>query len=243
MMNQNFFGVRNFVLQTEDFGGIIKRMPSETVEDYLKAIYRLGGGEEVSPGDVAESLGVTPATATLMMQRLDREGEFVEYLRRGCVRLTAKGRREALRVLRRHRLIELFLVEVLGMGWEEVHGEAERLEHAFSDRLVERVAEMLGEPKYDPHGRPIPDARGRVPEERRVPLSGVGVGEYVVVSYGEMAEGVREVWVGRGLRLGGRVRVVGVDEVGDVVEVELGGERWAMGGRVAEGVMVRAVEG
>lgn len=139
-------------------------LPSSTVENYLKAIYlgasRLGDGERLlAMGQLASSLGVAPGTATTMVKTLAESG-LVEYEPYAGVALTAAGERLAALVLRRHRLIELFLVQVLGFGWDEVHDEAEHLEHAMSDRVIDRIDEMLGRPAVDPHGDPIPTAEG-----------------------------------------------------------------------------------
>ena len=139
-------------------------LPSSTVENYLKAIYlggtRLPEGERLLPmGQLATSLGVAPGTATTMVKTLSESG-LVEYEPYAGVALTAAGEKLAALVLRRHRLIELFLVQVLGFGWDEVHDEAEQLEHVVSDRLIERIDEMLGRPAADPHGDPIPTADG-----------------------------------------------------------------------------------
>ena len=141
-------------------------LPSSTVENYLKAIYlaqsSLGHEWALVPmGQLAAALGVVPGTATTMVKTLAEAG-LVNYEPYAGVRLTAAGERLATMVLRRHRLIELFLVEVMRMSWAEVHDEAERLEHAVSDRLIERIDEMLGQPTVDPHGDPIPDAHGTV---------------------------------------------------------------------------------
>src|SRR5207248_10027618 len=134
-------------------------LPSSTVENYLKAIYQgqslLAAGERlVSMGQVASSLGVTPGTATTMVKALAESG-LVEYEPYSGVRLTKAGDKLAALVLRRHRLVELFLVKVMGMAWDEVHDEAEQLEHVVSDRLIDRIDEMLGRPTHDPHGDPI----------------------------------------------------------------------------------------
>jgi DtxR family transcriptional regulator, Mn-dependent transcriptional regulator len=139
-------------------------LPSSTVENYLKAIYlgqsALTGGERlVSMGYVATALGVTPGTATTMVKALSDSG-LAEYEPYSGVRLTSAGERLAGLVIRRHRLVEAFLVEVMGMSWAEVHEEAEQLEHAVSDRLIERIDAMLGRPAHDPHGDPIPDPEG-----------------------------------------------------------------------------------
>src|SRR5690349_19050057 len=142
-------------------------LASSTVENYLKAIYQ---GQSAMPergalvpmGQLAASLGIAPGTATTMVKALAESG-LAEYEPYSGVRLTAAGERLAALVLRRHRLVELFLVQVLGMSWDEVHDDAEQLEHVVSERLIERIDQMLGRPSHDPHGDPIPTAEGAMP--------------------------------------------------------------------------------
>jgi len=141
-------------------------LPSSTVENYLKAIYHgvtaLAPSQRLLPmGQLASALSVAPGTATTMVKTLAESGLAV-YEPYAGVALTPAGRKLAALVLRRHRLIELFLVQVMGLRWDEVHDEAELLEHVVSDRMVERMDEMLGHPSVDPHGDPIPDAEGEV---------------------------------------------------------------------------------
>jgi len=141
-------------------------LPSSTVENYLKAIYQgqsaLPPGERLVPmGQVAAALGVTPGTATTMVKALSESG-LAEYEPYSGVRLTGAGETLAGLVLRRHRLVELFLVQVMGMSWAEVHEEAELLEHVVSERLIERMDDMLGHPTHDPHGDPIPNPDGAI---------------------------------------------------------------------------------
>src|ERR671913_1665153 len=141
-------------------------LPSSTVENYLKAIYlggaRLDASQRLLPmGHLAAALGVAPGTATTMVKALSESG-LVEYEPYNGVRLSAAGTRLAALVLRRHRLIELFLVQVLGMRWDEVHDDAEQLEHVVSERLIERIDELLGHPETDPHGDPIPSREGEL---------------------------------------------------------------------------------
>jgi DtxR family Mn-dependent transcriptional regulator len=141
-------------------------LPSSTVENYLKAIYQ---GQMALPresrlvpmGQVASALGVTPGTATTMIKALAESG-LAEYEPYSGVKLNARGQKLAGLVLRRHRLVELFLVNVMGMSWAEVHDEAEKLEHVVSERLIERIDEMLGHPTHDPHGDPIPTPEGTI---------------------------------------------------------------------------------
>src|SRR5215510_1096270 len=138
---------------------------SQTVENYLKTIYLAQSAPSapdlVPMGQLATALGVVPGTATTMVKALAESG-LVRYEPYAGVRLTKAGEKLAALVLRRHRLVELFLVKVMGMSWTEVHDEAELLEHAVSDRLIERIDEMLGRPSVDPHGDPIPDSKGTV---------------------------------------------------------------------------------
>ena len=141
-------------------------LPSSTVENYLKAIFhgeaQLAADQRLLPmGQLAAALGVAPGTATTMVKALAESG-LVEYEPYVGVRLSRAGSRLAALVLRRHRLIELFLVQVLGMRWDEVHDDAEQLEHVVSERLIERIDELLGHPEVDPHGDPIPSREGEV---------------------------------------------------------------------------------
>jgi len=139
-------------------------MASSTVEDYIKHIYLVSeksGQNQVAMGHISEALGVVPGTATTMVKALADAG-LVEYAPRVGVDLTEHGRKLALHVLRRHRLIEQFLVEFLGFDWSEVHQEAECLEHVVSDLLLDRIDKKLGHPTEDPHGDPIPSAQGEL---------------------------------------------------------------------------------
>jgi DtxR family transcriptional regulator, Mn-dependent transcriptional regulator len=141
-------------------------LPSSTVENYLKAIFlgesQLDHGQRLVPmGQLALALGVAPGTATTMVKALAESG-LVDYEPYNGVRLSQAGSRLAALVLRRHRLIELFLVQILGMRWDEVHEDAEQLEHVVSDRLIERIDELLGHPEVDPHGDPIPSPDGEL---------------------------------------------------------------------------------
>lgn len=137
-------------------------MPTSTVENYIKNLYQLQqrvAGKPVAMGRLATAMGVAPGTATAMIKTLSDSG-LVDYTPRGGVRLNAHGEALALHVLRRHRLVELFLVNILGLDWSDVHDEAEELEHAISDHVLTRIDAMLGHPSVDPHGDPIPSAQG-----------------------------------------------------------------------------------
>lgn len=158
-------------------------MPSLTVENYLKAILQIGqrtGGEVVATGQLAEELGVSPGTVTSMLKTLG-ESKLARYTPYEGATLTGEGRALALRMLRRHRLIELFLVRTLGLSWDQVHEEAEHMEHAVSDSLVDAIDAYLGRPATDPHGDPIPTAEGemRGGDIEAVPLPDCPVGTKV----------------------------------------------------------------
>jgi DtxR family transcriptional regulator, Mn-dependent transcriptional regulator len=143
-------------------------MVSPAVEDYLKAIYQLSrDGEPVGTSAIAERLGVAAGSVTGMLKRLADQG-LVEHTRYYGAGLTDRGREHAIRTIRRHRILEIFLVEVLGYTWDRVHDEAERLEHVASEEMIDRMARVLGEPAEDPHGAPIPVA-GETFTEARFP--------------------------------------------------------------------------
>jgi DtxR family Mn-dependent transcriptional regulator len=147
-------------------------MASSTVENYLKTLYveqQRVAGDLVPMGSMASAMKVAPGTATSMVKALAESG-LVDYEPRGGVRLSSKGEKLALHVLRRHRLVELFLVEVLGLDWSEVDEEAEELEHAISDKVLDRIDALLEFPQVDPHGDPIPSSKGKLPT-RRILLS------------------------------------------------------------------------
>jgi DtxR family Mn-dependent transcriptional regulator len=154
-------------------------MPSSTVENYVKQIYLEQQADPdpealVPMGKLAGAMGVVPGTATSMIKALADSG-LVQYEPRGGVRLTHGGEQLALHVLRRHRLVELFLVKVLELDWSQVHAEAEELEHAISDKVLERIDAYLGHPSVDPHGDPIPSAKGKVAEVRHESLGNCAV--------------------------------------------------------------------
>jgi DtxR family Mn-dependent transcriptional regulator len=154
---------------------IVKEPYSSSVGDYIKAIWDLGGMGSASTKDVAARLLVSPASVSNMFVRLQEMG-LAEYERYQGASLTERGRVEALRLVRRHRLIETFLLEHLDYDWQEVHEEAERLEHAVSDGFTERLAELLGHPDHDPHGDPIPSAEGTLEVDDSFTLSRASVG-------------------------------------------------------------------
>lgn len=149
----------------------------QAIEDYLKTIYSLAQEESpVSTSRIAQARAVTPASATNMVQRLSNL-KLVSYEKHKGVVLTAAGQRLALEVIRHHRLIELYLMEALGFGWDEVHEQADILEHVISEKLEERIAEKLDNPQYDPHGDPIPSKDGVMPSRKTRLLSEIKPGQ------------------------------------------------------------------
>ena len=221
-------------------GSAAVQPPSVSVEDYVKAIWEVAGTDVASTKDIAERLLIAPPSVTNMFVRL-REMGFVEYERYRGVSLTERGREEALRLVRRHRLIETFLLQHLGYSWDEVHEEAERLEHAVSDGFTERLAEYLGHPDQDPHGDPIPAADGTIQPDYSFPVSEAAPGQRIRISKVGDDPSTLDYLGERGLVPG---RLLCVREVRDLdgvvtVEGEDGGAH-ALGEPLARAVYVRA---
>jgi DtxR family Mn-dependent transcriptional regulator len=223
-------------------------LASQTVENYLKAIYVAQGAREdstslVPMGQLAAALGVVPGTATTMVKTLADSG-LVRYEPYMGVRLTPAGEKLAALVLRRHRLIEQFLVQVLGMNWSEVHDEAERLEHAVSERLIDRIDEMLGRPAVDPHGDPIPDPEGTLspksyPDLLSSPLNTPLTVTRVTDQDSEFLRFIEQ----RDLKPGQRIQIEARDPASDSVSIRSeSGQRTTIGTRAASKVLVAPVE-
>ncbi|MCX5689840.1 MAG: metal-dependent transcriptional regulator [Planctomycetota bacterium] len=198
-------------------------MATETVENYLKAIYSLceeSTGGEATMTRLAAALGVTTGTATSMVKKLNT-GRLAKYHRYGGVTLTAKGRRAALDVLRRHRLIESFLVDTLHLDWADVHDEAERLEHAVSSRLLDAIDAFLGHPQFDPHGDPIPDRSGQIRSSGFQPLDTFSTGSSPVVTrITDQDKAFLSFVATHGLRPGATLRVIEYDAIAQSMRVE-----------------------
>ena len=204
--------------------------PSQAVQDYLKAIHRLGGSDEfVKPNRIAEALGVKAPSVTGMLTRLAEAG-WIEYESGKGARLAESGLGEALRVIRRHRLVELFLAQVLKLDWSEVDAEAEALEHAISPRLEQALADYLGEPHEDPHGHPIPSRTGVLKERNLLQLSQCRAGQTVVVREAQDDNPNRlRHWHSHGLTPGARVRILSYQELDDLFEIEVEGKLIRLG--------------
>jgi DtxR family Mn-dependent transcriptional regulator len=224
---------------------IVAMLPSQTVENYLKTIYlaqsdMTSDHELVPMGQLASALGVVPGTATTMVKALAESG-LVHYEPYMGVRLTPAGERLASLVSRRHRLIELFLVKVLGMSWAEVHDEAEQLEHAVSERLIDRIDEMLGRPEVDPHGDPIPSPEGRIARTEGLDLLNAPVQTSLQVSRVLDQDPVFLRFVEQQELVPGRtVTIDSRDEASDAVRLTLDtGRPITIGSRAAAKVLVR----
>jgi DtxR family transcriptional regulator, Mn-dependent transcriptional regulator len=150
---------------------------TRSVEDYLKVIYHLSSqGGFAATSDIAAQLDVSAPSVSGMVKRLSETG-LIEHVPYRGVQLTSQGRRAALKMIRRHRILEVYLIQRLGYDWDGVHDEAERLEHAVSDELIERMSRALGDPRYDPHGAPIPTAAGEIEEADLVSVADASVGQ------------------------------------------------------------------
>ena len=217
-------------------------MVSSTVEDYLKAILRLQAATGTATvGQIARELAVTPGTVTTMMRHLS-DRELVDYAPRRGLRLLPTGEAEALKVVRRHRLLETFLVEVMKLDSSEVHEEAEVLEHVLSDRLLNRMDEMLGHPTHDPHGDPIPDKEGRISQIDASPLAEVEDGEYRVVRISDENSDLLGWLNQKGVTIGEEVQLSHRDRAAGLLEIKrVGGEHLQLGIEMAGQVYVEAL--
>ena len=224
-------------------------LPSSTVENYLKAIYKgttaLEAPQTLLPmGQLASALSVAPGTATTMVKTLAESG-LVHYEPYAGVALTPAGERLAALVLRRHRLIELFLVRVMGYSWDEVHDEAEHLEHVVSDRLVDRMDQMLGRPEVDPHGDPIPDADGLVkPQEAQSLLTCQLNAPMTVTRVIDQDKAFLRFIEQHSLKPGELIEVEARDAAADSVQILASRERRiTIGTRAASKLLVQAARG
>lgn len=203
---------------------------TRSVEDYLKAIYRLTPeGRAAGTSEIANLLELAPASVSGMVKRLSEHG-LLEHVPYKGVQLTEEGRRAALRTIRRHRLIEAYLVAFLGYTWDTVHDEAERLEHAVSDQLVERMASVLGHPSVDPHGDPIPDVDGAIHEPASTPLSELPEGILVELRRVDESDPERLRYIASiGLHPGARVIVVDRQPFHGPITIEVEGQSHVIG--------------
>lgn len=212
-------------------------MPSSTLEEYLETIYKASLVGDVRPTQLADALSVSGPTVTATLRRLESAGLITRP--DGGVALTEDGRREAVQVIRRHRLAERFLVDALGLPWDSVHEEACLLEHAMSPRVLQALETFLDNPSVCPHGHPIPSTDGVVPELVGTPLSELGSGsEGIVVRVAEGDDDMLSYLGGLGLYPGARVRVAESAPFGGPLLVEVGGSQRPLARDVAALVSV-----
>ena len=217
---------------------------SQSVEDFLKAVYNLQGDRDrVATNALADALRISAPAVTDMAQRLVEEGT-VDYRKYRGVRLTEEGERLALRLLRRHRLIETYLVRDLGYQLHEIHDEAEALEHSVSDRFIDAIARKLGEPRYDPHGDPIPNLEGIMQERKLQPLSGLRLRtpariRRFIMDDPAMLQNTQE----RGLTMGVTVEAVEHDPFDGPVTIRMEAEgTQTIGHKMASAILVEIVD-
>ncbi len=215
-------------------------MASLTVENYVKTIFQicLSGQGHAATGQLATALDVSPGTVTSMLKTLSESG-LVTYTPYEGVRLTAAGNALALRVVRRHRLIELFLVKTLHLNWDEVHEEAEHMEHAVSDRLIDKIDAFLGHPEADPHGDPIPRSDGsfEVPHSRTLAECGVG-DEFCLARVIDQSPEFLRFLSSSGLPLGAAGHIVANRAEAGIVTVSVSGQQTTLGRAAAEKILV-----
>lgn len=218
-------------------------MPSLTVENYLKAILQIEqktGEQCVSAGQLAHALGVSPGTVTSMQKTL-AEAQWADYRPYEGVRLTESGRQLALRMLRRHRLLEQFLVQTLNLTWDQVHEEAENMEHAVSDFLIDRIDEFLGHPAHDPHGDPIPAANGILrgaPGQALNLRTCAPLGRVRLIRVTNQDRDFLRYLTSAGLELGQEVIVARNSTEAEVIEIAIGESNTTIGYSAAEHIWV-----
>jgi DtxR family transcriptional regulator, Mn-dependent transcriptional regulator len=219
----------------------VRATPAVTapVEDYLKVIFELESAAGVAgTNEIATALGFAPASVSGMVRRLAGHG-LITHERYHGVRLTKAGRRAALRTIRRHRVIEAYLTHALGVPWDRVHDEAERLEHAASDELIDRMAAAIGEPTTDPHGAPIPTREGTLEEPPLRALDEIGVGERVSVQrVGDRNPGQLRYLAELGITPGRHIEVISRAPFDGPIELRVGKTTRAIGPALARQILV-----
>ncbi|MEE2912284.1 MAG: metal-dependent transcriptional regulator [Planctomycetota bacterium] len=197
-------------------------MITSTVENYLKALFLLDQNNEkqVATGELAKALNLTPGSVTTMIKTLAEAG-LVNHRPHYGMKLTKSGRALAVRVVRRHRIVELFLVKILAMDWGEVHAEAEQLEHVVSDVVIDRMDKLLGYPTFDPHGDPIPKADGSLPIRSLRQLSFCENGEQVLIArIGDQDTTFLKFAENAGLTLGEKIKIINRNDITDSITVQ-----------------------
>ncbi len=216
---------------------------SYTEENYLKSILKLSGspGSTVNTNAIAELQDTSAASVTDMLKRLSEKG-LIDYQRYKGATLTDEGQRLATSLVRRHRLWEVFLVQTLGMTWDEVHDIAEELEHIQSELLIERLDAFLGHPKFDPHGDPIPNAQGKYTLRARIPLSDVEAGNQgLIIGVRDDDTAFLRHLSEKGITLGKTITVITHDPYDQTLRVSVDHQESNLSGTVARNIMIKPV--
>ncbi len=219
-------------------------MANISIEDYLSAIYKYRDESgKIKPNMIAEKLGISNAAVTDMLRKLSRE-EYVNYEKYKSVTLTEKGRAYARNMVRRHRIWEVFLNQVVGLPWDKVHDEAHRLEHSSSDELINRMEEMLEFPEYDPHGDPIPSKKGKVPKlKKNIPLTLLKEGEKgKVVRVNDFDEGFLVYIAEIGITLNELIEMKAVRNFDKSMLIQVGRKERNISRKLAENVFVEVIK-
>jgi DtxR family Mn-dependent transcriptional regulator len=219
-------------------------MPNISKEDYLSAIYKYRDENgSIKPNIIADKLGISNAAVTDMLRKLSRE-EYVNYEKYRSITLTEKGKTYARNMVRRHRIWEVFLNQVVGMPWDKVHDEAHRLEHSSSDELIDKMEEMLEFPEYDPHGDPIPTKQGRVPKlKKNIPLTLLKEGEKgKVIRVNDFDEGFLVYIAEIGITLNELIEMKAVRDFDKSMLINVGGKDFNISRKLAENVFVELIK-
>lgn len=215
-------------------------MLSLTEENYLKAIYHLseGGSKAVLTNELAEAMNTKAASVTDMIKKLSAKS-VITYEKYYGVNVTAKGKNDALMVIRKHRLWETFLVEKLGFSWDEVHEVAEQLEHINSNRLIERLDEFLGYPKVDPHGDPIPDNKGKLKVQPQIAIDKLSIGDQGKIAAVKDSDSNLLKYLDKiGAKPGTKIKILGKEDYDESMEVLIDDHRVFISKEVSQNILV-----
>lgn len=214
-------------------------MPSQSKEDYLKNIYHIQEeGQKANTGNLAAALAVSPASVSEMVNKLSKQG-WIENVPYHGFKLTREGEKISIKLIRKHRLLEVFLQQHLNYEWDEVHAEAEALEHVCSDMFIDKLDEYLGFPKFDPHGDPIPDKRGKLAATNYALLESVEPGKvYVVAKVNDTSTEILQFFSKMGLVLNKKITLSEKIEFDGSVMITLGGKKHLLSHKMAEQIFV-----
>lgn len=214
-------------------------MPSQSIEDYLKNIYHIQEeGSKANTGNLASILSVSPASVSEMVTKLSKQG-WIENEPYHGFRLTEEGEKISIGLIRKHRLLEVFLFQNLNYQWDEVHAEAERIEHVVSDKFIDKLDEYLGNPKFDPHGDPIPDKNGRIPATHYKLLSNAEADkDYTIAKVNDTSKEILKYFSKIGLKLNSKIHLNEKIEFDGSVLISLSGKKHLLSQKMSENIFV-----